>query len=151
MKKRLIPYNPARDADPPRYSTYERDYRTLSEEEVGALFEAAEGDRFEALWVAAVLAGPRPAELRALKWGDLELPDSGEGAATIRRTVTELKGEPPKLRNTTKTRRARSVPLLPEVVSALKAHRVRQNEERLRLAGAWEAGASSSRRPPGQL
>ena len=138
VKKRLIPYNPARDADPPRYSTDEREYATLTREGVGAFFEAARGDRFEALFWVAILAGPRPTELRALKWEDLSLPESGAAGALIRRTVVELKGEPPKIRNTTKTRRPRSVPLLADVVAALRVHRVRQNEERLALAGLWQ-------------
>ena len=43
VKKRLIPYNPTRDADPPRYSTSEREYLVLCEDEVARFFEAAEG------------------------------------------------------------------------------------------------------------
>lgn len=35
--------------------------------------------------------------------------------------------------------------VLPEVVSALKAHRARQNEERLALGGSGTTAASSSR------
>lgn len=110
-KKRLIPYNPAKDADPPRYSTSEREYRVLSEEEVGAFFEAAAGDRFEAFFVAAVLSGPRPAELRALAWQNLTLGDDG-GTAMMHRTVSQVRGGPPVVRDTTKTGRGRSVPLL---------------------------------------
>ena len=135
VKKRLIPYNPARDADPPKYSTDEREYRTLSWEEVGQYFEAARGDELEAYFVVAVLSGARPAELRALRWEDVNL-DGGE--AVIRRTVSEVRGEKPEIRNTTKTRKVRVVPLLPEAVSALKAHRARQNEERLGKAGLWK-------------
>ena len=139
VKKRLIPYNPARDADPPRYSTDEREYALLGMEDVYRFLEAARGDRYEALWVMSVLAGPRPAELRALKWEDLTLPaEPGSGSAVVRRSVVELAGEPPKIRNATKTGKPRSVPLLPEVVVSLKVHRARQNEERLVLAGAWE-------------
>jgi integrase len=140
VKKRLIPHNPVRDADPPRYSTDEREYRTLSEEDVARFFDAAAGDRYEALWIVSVLSGLRPAELRGLKWEDLKLPDSGEGSATVHRTSTELKGEKPKLRNTTKSGKPRVVPLLPEAVNALKEHRARQNEERLRLGNRWEDG-----------
>ncbi len=40
VKKRLIPFNPARDADPPPYSTDGREYATLSEEDVPRFFEA---------------------------------------------------------------------------------------------------------------
>lgn len=141
VKKRLIPYNPARDADPPRYSTDERQYLTLSMDDVGAFFEAAAGDRFEALFVVAVLSGPRPAEIRALKWSDLDLPDLPglDGEARIRRTVTELKGRGPVLRNTTKTGKHRPVHLFPEVVAALKAHRKRYLQERVMHAAAWES------------
>lgn len=138
VKKRLITYNPARDADPPRYSTDEREYRVFSGDDLKAFLTAAGGDRFEALWTLAVLAGPRPAELRALRWEDLTLPDEGVGAAFVRRTVSEVDGQAPKIRNATKTGKGRSVPLLPACVNALKAHRARQNEERLKLAGLWE-------------
>jgi integrase len=138
VKKRLIPYNPAKDADPPRYSTDEREYALLSVEDVSRFFEAAEGDRFEALWVMRVLAGPRPAELRALGWEDLTLPEAGPGSAVLRRSVVELAGEPSKIRNATKTGKPRSIPLLPDVVVALKAHRARQNAERLALVGTWQ-------------
>jgi integrase len=128
VKKRLIPFNPARDADPPSYSTDEREYRTLSKEEVAQFFEAAAGDRFEAFFVTAILAGSRPAELRALAWDDVTLPEGpGSGTALIRRTVSQARSGPPKIRNTTKTRKPRAVPLLPEVVTSLKSHRARQS------------------------
>ena len=67
VKNRLIPFNPARDADPPPYSTDGREYATLSEEDVPRFFEAAKGDRFEALFVLSVLTGVRPAEARVLR------------------------------------------------------------------------------------
>lgn len=141
VRKRILSYNPARDADPPHYSTDERVYRTLSEAEVAKFFRAAASlkDRFEAFFVAAVLSGPRPAELRALKWEDLTLPKDGSaGVALIRRTVSRGRTGPPFLRNITKTKKARSVPLLAEVVVSLKAHRARQNEERLKLKGLYD-------------
>lgn len=135
VKKRIIPYNPARDADTPRYSTDGREYRTLSWEEVGRFFEALRGDRFEAYFILAALTGVRPAELRALSWDDVDLE---RGQLTIRRTVEEMRGEKPAIRNTTKTRKQRVVPLLPEAAAAIRAHRARQNEERLGKAGLWK-------------
>jgi hypothetical protein len=62
-KKRLIRTNPARDADPLRYSTDSREYDVLSWDEVRRFFGAVKGDRF---FVVSVLSGARPAELRAL-------------------------------------------------------------------------------------
>lgn len=93
-----------------------------------------------AMWIMAVLAGPQPAELKALKWENVVLPaePAAAGSAVLRRSVVEFAGQPPKIRNTTKTGKPRTVPLLPEVVAALKAHRVRQNEERLTLAKVWQ-------------
>jgi integrase len=41
------------------------------------------------------------------------------------------------LRETTKTKKNRTVPLFPEIVEALKAHRLRQLDERLRRGAAW--------------
>lgn len=59
VKKRLIPYNPARDADaPPVEPPKER--TTLSWEEVEQFFRVARGDRFEHLFTAFVLTGARP-------------------------------------------------------------------------------------------
>lgn len=136
VKKRLIPYNPAKDADPPRYSTAGRKYDVMSWEGVRAFLEAARGDRFEALFVVAVLSGMRPAEVRALRWEDLRLPDRGEGEAKVFRSVVELAGKPPKVRDSTKTGAVRYVPLLPPAVAALHAHRARQNAERM-AAPRW--------------
>lgn len=136
VKKRLVSYNPVRDADVPRYSTDAREYRTLSWEEVEKFFKAVRGDRFEAYFVVAILSGIRPQELRALSWEDVDL-ERGRSQATIRRAVEEMDGQKPGIRNTTKTRKSRVVPLLPEAVGALKTHKAFQNEERLGKAGLW--------------
>jgi integrase len=137
VRKRLIPHNPARDADPPQYSTVGREYATLSQDDVTAFFGATAklGDRFEALFVLSVLTGMRPAEARALRWRDV---DANRGEAVVRRSVVELRGEPPKIRDWTKTRKKRVVPLLPPVLLALNSHKTRQNEEKLALRGLWE-------------
>jgi integrase len=141
VKKRLIPYNVARDAEPPpRGPKQER--TTLSLEQVANFFKAAAQaeSRFEALFIVAVLAGPRPGELLGLKWSDLVLPENTDipGEARIRRAVSLVCGKP-HLRDSTKTGKGRPVHLLPEVVAAMKAHRLRYLEERLRYAELWNA------------
>lgn len=140
VKQRLVSHNTARDAEPPVYSTRERVYRTLSQDEVTSFFKALADrkDRFEALYITAVLSGMRPAELRALRWQDVKMYSDGHGEALIHRTVSETKEHGIQIRNTTKTGKSRSVYLFPEVVAALKAHRTRQNEERLAKGGVWE-------------
>lgn len=131
-KKRLIRSNPARDADPPPYSTDSREYDVLSWEEVGRFFRAVEGDRFEAFFVLAVLSGARPAELRAFAW-----PDVGDEEITVRRTVSHARGEAARIRNATKTGKPRAVPLLPAASVALSAHKARQNAEKLKAGPLW--------------
>src|SRR5215217_2781487 len=145
VKKRLVPYNVARDADPPPIED-EGEAAPLSEEELKAFFAAAAeaGDRFEAFFVAAALVAARPGEILGLKWSDLTLPEEkGDlGLAIIRRTVS-LTGGRVEIRERTKAgrgrnRRSRSVDLLPPVVASLKSHRKRQLEERVRFAKGWQ-------------
>ena len=148
VKKRLIPYNVARDAEPPPRGP-KKERTTLSLEQVANFFKAAAKaeSRFEALFIVAVLAGPRPGELLGLKWSDLVLPDEPDtpGEARIRRAVSLVCGKP-HLRDTTKTGKGRPVHLLPEAVAALKAHRLRYLEERLRYAELWNAAWQSELR-----
>ena len=56
-------------------------------------------------------------------------------SAHARRLSKDAKGR--KVFKRTKTEKGRSVSLMPEVVEALRAHRRRQAEERLRYAGVW--------------
>ena len=139
VKKRLIPYNVARDAEPPKQ--VQREYTTLSQEQLAAFFKAAAevGDRFEAFFIMAALAGLRPGELLALKWQDLKLPEGpGEaGEAMIRRSLSTTH-DGLIFRETTKTGKGRAVYLLPPVVQALRGHRKRQLEEQLRFDGLRE-------------
>ena len=93
---------------------------------------AAHGIRNEALYVVAVLTGLRQGELLGLKWIDVDL---AAGKLTVRRSlkVTEdgLDFAHPKNKAS-----RRSVPLNKTSVSALRSHRLRQNEERVR-SRAW--------------
>jgi len=147
VKKRLVPFNVARDADPPPRSEDEEDEKlTLSSEELADFFRAAAEaeDRFEALFIVGALAGPRPQELLGLKWGDLTLPDDPEapGEARLMRRVSMssegleiVEGLKGSKRN---KRKRRTVYLLPEAVAALRSHRKRYLEERMLYAELWE-------------
>lgn len=143
-KKRLIPYNPARDADaPPAEPPKER--ATLSWAEAERFFEAARGDRFEHLFTAAVLTGARPGELLALKWADVSLPaglpkpggsgKDGAGSMLVRDALATTKKHGLVPSGTTKTRRSRPVSLMPEAVAAFRAQRAKQAAEVLKLKG----------------
>ncbi len=129
----LIPRNAA-DVKAPRPAPDEM--RPLSEAEARTFLDAAReaGDRFEALYVLAITTGLRRGELLGLRWDDADL-DRGTlrvGRALVREGGRYVVGE-------TKTRRGRrQVNLTPRTVAALKAHRKRQLEQRVRLAGLYE-------------
>jgi integrase len=127
----LIPRNAA-DVKAPRPAPEEM--RPLSEGEARTLLEAARGDRFEALYALAITTGLRRGELLGLRWDDVDL-EGGTlrvGRALVREGGRHAVGE-------TKTRRGRrQVRLTPRTVNALKAHRKRQLEEKLRLTGLYE-------------
>ncbi len=83
--------------------------------------------------VLAVHAGLRLGELLALRWEDADLE---RGALKVRRTITHAKGG--WRIGETKSGRGRKVRLTRPAAAALVAHRRRQLEERMRLAGVWE-------------
>jgi len=102
-----------------------KEIRPLTSEQALAVFDAAHGDRLEALYVLAVATGLRQGELLALKWEDVELE---EAVLRVRRTLTRSGGKvevgPPKTPNS-----RRSVGLTSRAVEALRAHLARQLEE----------------------
>jgi integrase len=127
----LIPRNVA-SGERPRSSRHQKEARFLSPTQVRALLAEASGERNEAIYIAAIHTGLRKGELLGLKWTDLD-----GGTLSVRRSlkVTDhgLDFGPPKNKAS-----RRSVPLNKSAVAALKAHRLRQNEERLRLGELWE-------------
>jgi integrase len=133
MRDDLIPRNVAA-GERPRSSRNREEIKALSSEQARALLTAARGERNEALYVVAVHTGLRQGELLGLKWADLDLADR---RLSVRRAlkVTDhgLDFGPPKNRKS-----RRSVPLNKSAVAALRDHRTRQNEERLRLGDLWQ-------------
>jgi len=102
--------------------------RTLSPEQARRLLDAAQGDRLEALYVLALTTGMRQGECLALRWQDVDL----DGAvlsvtATLQRTKDGFALQEPKT-----ARSRRQIVLTRHAVNALRQHRARQLEERLR-------------------
>ena len=118
----------------PRSSRKREEIKALSSEQARALLAAARGHRSEPLYIVAVHTGLRQGELLGLKWTDVDL---ATRRLSVRRTlkVTDhgLDFGPPK-NNASR----RSVPLSKTAVAVLRAHRTRQNEERLRLGDLWQ-------------
>jgi integrase len=93
------------------------------------------GDRFEALYVLALHCGLREGELLGLRWDDVDL-SGATVTLQVRRTLSETrtghKFEKPK------NGKGRSVKLSQKATEALRSHRTRQNEERLRVGSLWQ-------------
>jgi integrase len=127
----LIPRNPAAPVKPPQPRGEE--IRPLNREQVRVLFEAASGDRLEALYIVAVTAGLRRGELQGLKWEDLDLE---AGMLQVRRTCSEPKGG--HIFEAPKSGKGRNIRLTQSAVAALRIHRRRQLEERMYKADLWQ-------------
>ena len=134
----LIPRNAAQGVKLPRVSTPGDEINPLNSEESAAFLEAARGERLEALYILAVHCGLREGELLALRWEDVDL-EAPKPALLVRRTLT--RGEDGRgwiLGASTKSGKGRRVRLTRQAAAALKDHRKRQLEERMRLAGLWQ-------------
>ena len=128
----LVAVNVMRDVKRPRAAASKR--RDISQDEAIRILKAAQGHRWEvAVWLG-LGAGMRRGEMLGLQWSDLDL-DSGYAyiSGNVTRSSAGLhRGDP-------KTRRGkRNVPLPDEVVSALRVHRRKQAEERLKAGSTWQ-------------
>jgi integrase len=132
VRQGLIGSNPADAVKVPRKGRSRPEMNPLSSDEVGQLFEAARGDRLEALYVVAVCTGARLGELLALKWADVDL-----DARTMRieRTLITAKGG--WQFGSPKSGRGRTVNLSRMATEALRHHRAYQAEERLEMGSLW--------------
>jgi integrase len=125
----LIPRNVADAVKAPQ--AHKTEVNPLTPAEVAALLSAASGNRLEALYVTAVHTGLRRGELLGLRWTDIDL--DARTLSVQRSLDKDGTFNPPKRR-----RSRRTVKLTLQAAEALKAHRTRQNEERLRSGPLWE-------------
>jgi integrase len=97
------------------------------------LLQAVQNTRWHPLYVLALLLGLRRGELLGLRWTDVDLDNE---TLTVRQNLVRAGGE---LRiQAPKTRRSRrTLPLPPQVVSALRRQRVIQATERLAAGSSW--------------
>jgi len=134
VRQEWIPRNVVELVKPPK--RVKPTLRPPTPAEMGRLIDAAEdaGDRLVALWTLAAHAGCRPGELLALRWQDVDL---DTGLITVAQNQSKVPGEALRFQST-KTDRVRRVRVGSDAVAALKAHKSRQNEERLVLGPDYE-------------
>lgn len=130
----LIPRNPVAGVKSPQVRREE--IRPLSPEQARLFLRTAAetSDRLEALYVVAIHCGLRQGELLALKWEDLDLE---AGTLQVRRSLSGSNDGHPVFTTPKTSKSRRQVRLTAGATEALKRHRRRQLEERLRIVGLW--------------
>jgi integrase len=127
----LVARNVTQAVKAPRQSR--KEIPTLNREQARVFLEAAKGDRLEVLYLLAIHTGLRQGELLGLKWGDVNL---DRGTLQVQRILSAAKNGP--TFTTLKTNKGRSVRLTAQAMQALRDHRKRQVEERLKYDGIWQ-------------
>jgi integrase len=131
VREEIIPRNVAKlvQVSTPRYKVN----RGLTGQQAKATMAAAADHRLSALYVLALYLGLRRGELLGLRWQDVDL-DEGklEVVNNLQRVGGALRLVPPKTEDS-----ARTVPLPPMCVEALRTHEQRQAAERSE-APDWE-------------
>jgi integrase len=129
VRWRLIERNVCEEVSPPKVQQPE--IRPLSLEEAKRFIAAAEGDRYEALFVLGLTSGARWGELTGLYWSDLDLE---RRAMHIQRSL--VSGYGGHTFDTPKTKGSRrSVGLTIKATDALIRHRDRMREEGHQVEG----------------
>jgi integrase len=121
--------------NPCEYATLPRGHgaemKVWSAVELRAFLEQVHDDRLYPAWLLTATTGLRRGELLGLRWRDVDL-DAGRIA--VRQTLLSVQST--LVFSTPKTAKGqRSVALDPVTTATLRAHKVRQNEERLALGG----------------
>lgn len=134
VQRKQIGFNPAgKDAmdAPPRR---EVDIEPMTVEEARAVLSAARDQRNEARWSAALALGLRQGEALGLTWANVDL-DAGE--IRVRQALKRVKGRG-LIFGDVKSRSSKRELVLPDEVAALfRAHKKRQNAERLEAGSKW--------------
>lgn len=109
--------------------------KPLTASELPRYLVAARGKRLEALFILLPAIGLREGEAFGLRWPDIDLEN---GTLAVRQQIQRV-GNPrrPVFVEPKTERSRRPVPLPPQVVHALRAHKERQNLERLIAGSRW--------------
>lgn len=128
---KLLREHPCADVDAPRRAR--REMQVWDKDQVRAFLMAIEGTDLAVFWHLALATGMRRGELLGLRWGDCDLE---RGTVTVRQSTTFAHGG----RHTGNPKTASGIRRLAtpaEVVARLRAHRIRQLNEKMERRPAW--------------
>jgi integrase len=124
-----LSHNPVRALKPLRHE--HKEMHVWDAEQAQRFLAAAAGNVYSPYWLLALHTGMRRGELLALEWGDI---DFDRARLSVRRSLDDTDGLVPE---DTKTGRSRTIDLDRATLNALREHRIRQQERRLRLGVAY--------------
>jgi integrase len=141
----LIPRNPAMKGAVIIPKSAAKEARVLTSEEQAKFMKALKGERLEAAFLLDLATGLRVGELAALAWDNIDL---DKKLLKVNRTLYRVKNPDKGAETKTKlvfdtpksAKSNRTIPLLDEIISVLKAHKKRQAAERLKAGGLVEDG-----------
>ncbi|MDI6872070.1 MAG: site-specific integrase [Bacillota bacterium] len=139
VKEGLTVRNVSEATSPPRQQ--KREIRALSPQEQQDFLKTASADRLGVAFVLDLATGLRRGELLGLRWADV---DFGAETVTVRQALVEVRtgnAQGPKtalvFQEPKSASGRRTIPLPSVLIPQLKAHKARQNEEKLLLGAAY--------------
>lgn len=139
VKWGLVARNVCELVEPPRKERFEMQALTI--EQGQKFLEILRGHKWEALYILALVTGLRRGEILGLKWQDLQF---STGKLQVQRILSRVLADTPEKKHVyveaePKTQRSRrSIDVAPFALVALKEHRVRQLEAKLKAGQNWE-------------
>ena len=133
VKWGLVGRNVASLVSLPRVERYEG--QVLTVDQARKLLEVARGSRIDVLLLVALTTGMRQGELVALHWSDLNFET---GVLQVRRNVTHMTGKGYVEREPKTKAGRRKIGLTDVVLEALKEHRERQQQARMKAGEKWQ-------------
>lgn len=131
MKWDLVTRNVAELVSAPREDT--KELTVLTQQQSTQLFEAARGNRFEALYMTALLLGLRRGEVLGLEWQHV---DFDQRLIHIRKSITLIRGTTSISELKTKSSR-RTLPLPEVLIEPLHKQKERQDLEKQTAGPEW--------------
>jgi len=120
VRHRLIDYNPVRDAERPKTTgkiDESRDISVLTPEQIRGLIEAEPDQKYQTLFLTAIMTGARQGEILGLKWSDVNFQRK---QVWINRTFNHGRFFEPKTRGS-----IRNIDLSPMLVRELAAWKLK--------------------------
>jgi integrase len=132
-KWKMINQNPCELCELPRIVKTEMMYFTP--EETTKFLSTAKESKWYALFLLAIESGMRPEEYLALQWKDLDFENK---TLSVKRAVNKTKSGGYIFVEPKTNRSRRNIPISNSCISALKTHRRKQLEERMKLGENYE-------------